>query len=76
VRRRSSNRRLDLAEAQDALVLPAKPDFSNIRETWPRLDGHNQLPKIILGVRLTEGPECNAPNRQEGQRMQLIDAER
>jgi hypothetical protein len=34
---------------------------------------HNQPPKIILGVRLTEGTACNAPNRQEGQRMQLID---
>jgi putative transposase len=26
-------------------------------KSWRRLDGHNQLPKIILGVRLTDGME-------------------
>jgi hypothetical protein len=25
--------------------------------SWRRLDGHNHLPKIILGVRLTDGIE-------------------
>jgi hypothetical protein len=24
-------------------------------KSWRRLDGHNQLPKIILGVRFTDG---------------------
>ena len=26
-------------------------------KSWSRLDGHNQLPKIILGVRFTDGME-------------------
>jgi putative transposase len=26
-------------------------------KSWRRLDGHNQLPKIILGVKLTDGIE-------------------
>jgi putative transposase len=25
--------------------------------SWRRLDGHNQLPKIILGVKFTDGIE-------------------
>ena len=26
-------------------------------KSWRRLDGHNQLPKIILGVKFTDGIE-------------------
>ena len=26
-------------------------------KSWRRLDGHNQLPKVILGVKLTDGME-------------------
>ena len=26
-------------------------------ENWHRLDGHNQLPKVILGVKFTDGIE-------------------
>jgi putative transposase len=26
-------------------------------KSWRRLDGHNQLPRIILGVRFTDGIE-------------------
>jgi transposase-like protein len=26
-------------------------------KTWRRLDGHNQLPKVILGVKFTDGIE-------------------
>jgi hypothetical protein len=26
-------------------------------KTWRRLDGHNQLPKVILGVTFTDGIE-------------------
>jgi hypothetical protein len=26
-------------------------------KTWRRLDGHNQLPKVILGVRFADGIE-------------------
>jgi putative transposase len=29
-----------------------------------RLDGHNQLPKIILGVRFTDGVEVVRPQAQ------------
>jgi putative transposase len=30
-------------------------------KSWRRLDGHNQLPKIILGVRFTDGVEVVRP---------------
>jgi putative transposase len=33
-------------------------------KSWRRLDGHNQLPKIILGVRLTDGIEVVNPQAQ------------
>jgi putative transposase len=26
-------------------------------KSWRRLDGHNQLPKVILGVKFTDGIE-------------------
>ena len=25
-----------------------------VAESWPRLNGHNQLPKVILGVKFTD----------------------
>jgi putative transposase len=31
-------------------------------KSWRRLDGHNQLPKIILGVRFTDGIEVVKPS--------------
>jgi putative transposase len=30
------------------------------QKTWRRLDGHNQLPKVIRGVKFTEGCEVIA----------------
>jgi putative transposase len=33
-------------------------------KSWRRLDGHNQLPKIILGVRFTDGIEIVKPKAQ------------
>jgi putative transposase len=33
-------------------------------KSWRRLDGHNQLSKIILGVRLTDGIEVVKPKAQ------------
>jgi transposase-like protein len=30
------------------------------QKTWRRLDGPNQLPKLILGVKFTDGPETAA----------------
>ena len=30
------------------------------QKTWRRLDGHNQLPKLILGVKFTDGLEVVA----------------
>ena len=33
-------------------------------KNWRRLDGHNQLPKIILGVRFTDGIEVVKPKAQ------------
>jgi putative transposase len=26
-------------------------------KTWRRLDGHNQLPKVILGIKFADGVE-------------------
>ena len=28
-----------------------------VEKSWRRLDGHNQLPKVILGVRFADGME-------------------
>ena len=33
-------------------------------KVWRRLDGHNQLPKISLGVRFTDGIEVVKPKAQ------------
>jgi hypothetical protein len=33
-------------------------------KSWPRLDGHNQLSKIILGVGFTDGIEVVKPKAQ------------
>jgi hypothetical protein len=33
-------------------------------KSWHRLNGHNQLPKIILGVRFTDGIEVVNPKAQ------------
>ena len=30
------------------------------RESWRRLDGHNQLSKVILGVKFTDGVEIKS----------------
>jgi hypothetical protein len=27
------------------------------RKSWRRLDGHNQLPKVVLGTKFTDGLE-------------------
>jgi putative transposase len=29
-------------------------------KSWRRLDGHNQLPKVILGVRFADGIEIDS----------------
>ncbi len=29
--------------------------FKLAEKSWRRLDGHNQLPKVILGVKFTDG---------------------
>ena len=33
-------------------------------KSWRRLDGHNQLPKIILGIKFTDGMEVIRPQTQ------------
>jgi putative transposase len=33
-------------------------------KSWRRLDGHNQLPKVILGVKFTDGMEINTSQAQ------------
>jgi hypothetical protein len=33
-------------------------------KSWRRLDGHNQLPKIILGVKFADGVEVVRPQAQ------------
>jgi putative transposase len=38
-------------------------------KSWRRLDGHNQLPKIILGVRSTDGIEVVKPQAQAACRL-------
>jgi hypothetical protein len=38
------------------LILIATPfSFRLTRYSWRRLDGHNQLPKLILGVKFSDG---------------------
>ena len=33
-------------------------------KSWRRLDGHNQLPKVILGVEFVDGIEVIRPQAQ------------
>ena len=33
-------------------------------KSWRRLDGHNQLPKIILGIKFSDGMEVIRPQTQ------------
>jgi putative transposase len=36
------------------------------QKSWRRVDGHNQLPKLILGVKFTDGLEVTAkPDRRQ-----------
>jgi putative transposase len=34
------------------------------QKSWRRLDGHNQLPKVVLGVRFSDGLEVDTANDQ------------
>ena len=34
------------------------------QKSWRRLDGHNQLPKVALGVRFSDGLEVETANHQ------------
>jgi hypothetical protein len=34
------------------------------QKSWRRLDGHNQLPKVVLGARFTDGLEINTTELQ------------
>jgi hypothetical protein len=34
------------------------------KKSWRRLDGHNQLPKVILGVEFVHGIEVIRPQAQ------------
>jgi hypothetical protein len=34
------------------------------QKSWRRLDGHNQLPKVVLGAKFTDGLEVLATDRQ------------
>jgi putative transposase len=34
------------------------------QKTWRRLDGHNQLPKVVLGVKFSDGLEVETANHQ------------
>ena len=34
------------------------------QKSWRRLDGHNQLPKVVLGAKFTDGLEVIASDRQ------------
>jgi putative transposase len=34
------------------------------QKSWRRLDGHNQLPKVVLGAKFTDGLEVIAPDHQ------------
>ena len=36
--------------------------IKNVEKTWRKLDGKNQLPKIISGVRFTDGVEVAVPD--------------
>ncbi len=34
------------------------------QKSWRRLDGHNQLPKVVRGVRFSDGLEVEAATHQ------------
>jgi hypothetical protein len=35
------------------------------QKSWRRLDGHNQLPKLVLGVTFNNGIEVDRPSNQQ-----------
>ena len=37
--------------------------IKNAEKTWRKLDGKNQLPKIILGIKFTDGLEVVAEDK-------------
>jgi len=65
----SPNVRRKLAEAKSSSASATKPQSDGLlaktaEKSWRRLDGHNQLSKIILGVRYTDGIEVVKPKAQ------------
>jgi hypothetical protein len=42
--------------ARDAMIFKLA---ESAEKSWRRLDGHNQLPKVILGVKFSDGIECS-----------------
>ena len=57
----ASNRFDQLAESPNFVHRQASRRFvEGAQRSWRRLDGHNQLPKLILGVKFTNGLEVAA----------------
>ncbi len=40
--------------------------IKNAEKSWRKLDGNNQLPKVILGVKFSDGLEVIVPEEKEG----------
>jgi hypothetical protein len=60
--RRATEKHSDLCRVERQQRSPRYPNISNgyaqlLTKTWRRLDGHNQLPKIIRGVKFADGCE-------------------
>ncbi len=45
------------AASQPPIVARCGSSFEGTQKSWRRLDGHNQLPKLILGVKFADGLE-------------------
>jgi hypothetical protein len=42
---------------QVGLIDGVRESAQSAEKSWRRLDGHNQLPKVIVGVKLSDGIE-------------------
>jgi hypothetical protein len=57
--------RHDIATLGYSVIIDGVKNVEQFCDASRRLDGHNQLPKIILGVRFNDGIEVVKPKAQD-----------
>jgi hypothetical protein len=62
--RRRTTRSKDCLSNRTALAMVFKL-LEAAQKSWRRLDGHNQLPKLVLGVTFNDGIEVITPTDRQ-----------